>query len=233
MDKKIECLVNFVKPMLLFILVLAIPFSYAHETEEIHEESIFQLFNTMTVIALSIVGISACTIMLLNHKDSISGMDKKIIFVAIAVIAIASTGYLIGNTIYMTLTSWSKGLIHWHADFEIWICGEKVVLPDAEGLANRVGTAEVHHHGDYRIHLEGIIENKEDATMGRFFETIKVPFSDKMIMNMENGAYCPDGKQGMVKMLVNGGLYTGDYRDYIIAPYSQVPPGDVIKIVFE
>ncbi len=197
------------------------------------EENFLNQFNTTTVIALSIVAILSCTIMLLTYKDTLTENQKRIIFGIIAVVAIISTGYLVGNTIYLTLTSWSKGLVHWHADFEIWICGEKVVLPDPTGLANRVGTEEIHHHGDYRIHLEGVMKERDDATLGNFFDAIDVPFSNEKIMNMNNGYYCPDGKKGSVKMFVNGKLYAGDYRDYVIAPYSQVPPGDFIKIVFE
>jgi hypothetical protein len=33
-------------------------------------------------------------------------------------------------------------------------------------------------------------------------------------------------------MFINGKLHEGDYRGYVISPYSQVPPGDFIRIVF-
>ena len=217
------------------LLSLLSSVAYAHE-EEVHEtitEGFFHQFNATTVIALSIVAILACTIMLLTYKDSLDEGRKRIIFGVLVIATIVSTGYLVGNTVYMSLTSWSNGLIHWHADFEIWTCGEKVVLPDPTGIANRVGTEEVHHHGDYRIHLEGIMKGREDATLGRFFDAIDVSFSNGKILNMDNGDYCPAGKKGSVKMFVNGNLYGGNYRDYVIAPYSQVPPGDFIKIVFE
>lgn len=217
------------------IFLVLSPSVLAHE-EEIHEtatENFFHQFNITTVIALAIVALLACTIMLLTYKDSLDENQKIIIFGIIAVVALSSTGYLIGNTVYLTLTSWSKGLIHWHADFEIWICDEKAVLPDPTGLANRVGTEEIHHHGDYRIHLEGVMKEREDATLGNFFDAIDVPFSNGRVMNMDNGDYCPDGKKGSVKMFINEKLYEGNYRDYVISPYSQVPPGDVIKIVFE
>ncbi len=223
---------SFVSIVLFTLLVSSV---YAHE-EEIHEtapEGFFHQFNITTVIALSIVALLACTIMLLAYKDSLDANQKKIIFGIIVVVAIASTGYLVGNTVYLTLTSWSRGLVHWHADFEIWVCGEKVVLPDPTGLTNRVGTEEIHHHGDYRIHLEGVMKGREDATLGNFFDAIDLPFSNEKIMNMDNGDYCPDGGKGSVKMFVNEKLYEGNYRDYVIAPYSQVPPGDFIKIVFE
>jgi len=226
---------SFVSILGIVLLSLLSSVTYAHE-EEIHEtvtESFFHQFNYTTVIALSIVTIVSCTIMLLTYKDSLIENQKRIIFGIIVLAAIVSTGYLVGNTVYMSLTSWSKGLVHWHADFEILICGQKVVLPEPTGIANRVGTEEIHHHGDYRIHLEGVMKEREDATLGNFFDAIDVHFSNEKILNMDNGDYCPDGKKGTVKMFVNNQLYTGDYRDYVIAPYSQVPPGDFIKIVFE
>lgn len=226
---------NFVKVSYLLILLVVIPSAYAHE-EEIHKtaaESFFHQLNTTTVITLSIVFILASTIILVTHRGTLDENGKRLLFGVIALAAIAATGYLIGNTVYLTLTSWSNGIIHWHADFEIWICGEKVVLPDPTGIANRVGTEAVHHHGDYRIHLEGVMKEMEDATLGRFFDDIDVTFSNEMIMNRNSGDYCPDGKKGMVKMFVNNELYSGNYRDYVIAPYADVPPGDFIKIVFE
>lgn len=226
---------SFVSILGIVLLSLLSSVTYAHE-EEIHEtvtESFFHQFNYTTVIALSIVTIVSCTIILLTYKDSLIENQKRIIFGIIVLATIVSTGYLVGNTVYMSLTSWSKGLVHWHADFEILICGQKVVLPEPTGIANRVGTEEIHHHGDYRIHLEGVMKEREDATLGNFFDAIDVHFSNEKILNMDNGDYCPDGKKGTVKMFVNNQLYTGDYRDYVIAPYSQVPPGDFIKIVFE
>ncbi len=227
---------NFVRIFIgVILLSLLGSVAYAHG-EEVHEtitEDFFHQFNATTVIALSIVAILSCTIMLLAYKDSLGDGQKRIIFGILVIAAIASTGYLVGDTVYMSLTSWSKGLVHWHADFEIWICGEKIVLPEPTGIANRIGTAEIHHHGDYRIHLEGIMKEREDATLGHFFDAIDVPFSNEKILNMDNGDYCPDGKKGSLKMLVNGNLYDKIYRDYVISPHSRVPPGDFIKIVFE
>lgn len=234
--RKNQLYANSVRYILLLILVTSVlQVAYGHK-EEIHEattESFFHQYNPKTVIFLSSIAILSTSIMTIANKDRLNENQKKIFFGIIAVVAILSTGYLVSSSIYMSLTSWSKGLIHWHADFEIWICGEKVKLGDPKGLASRVGTEEVHHHGDYRIHLEGVINEREEATLGHFFDAIGVDFSNERIMNMENGNYCPDGKRGDAKMFVNGELYTGNYRDYIIAPYSNVPPGDLIKIVFE
>lgn len=233
--RKNQLFVNSVRLFILLSLAVSIPFAYAHE-EEIHEtaaENFFHQFNTTTVLALSVVAILSGTIMIITYRDRLDENQKKILFGIIVAGAILSTGYLVGSTVYTAMTSWSKGLVHWHADFEIWICGEKVVLSGPTGITNRIGTPTLHHHGDYRIHIEGIIKEREEATLGHFFDVINVPFGNNRILNMKNGDFCPDGKQGRVKMFVNDELYEGDYRNYIISPYSDVPPGDFIKIVFE
>jgi hypothetical protein len=218
--------------LIVLSLLAQVAFSHEGEVHKTTTENFFHQVDTTTVIALSIVVILACASVLLNYGNILSESYKKGVFITIAIFAVLSTGYLVGNTIYMAVTSWSVGLIHWHADFEIWICGREIVLPEPTGLTNRVGMADVHHHGDYRIHLEGVFREREDATLGVFFDAINVPFSNEKIMDFNNGDYCPDGGRGIVRMFVNDKLYSGDYRDYVISPYSQVPPGDSIRIVF-
>lgn len=217
------------------ILSVFVSMGYAHEGEihETSEKSLLHWLNPTTLITLSAVAISACVMMMLSYGKTLDKTQKKIIFGTIVVASLVTTGYLIGSTVYVAVTSWSGGLVHWHADFEIWICGERVLLPEATGLTNRIGTSDVHHHNDYRIHLEGVMETREQASLGNFFDVIDVPFSNTQILHMNNGEYCPDGSKGSVKMFINGDLYDGNYRDYVIAPYSNVPPGDSIRIVFE
>ncbi len=222
---------NFAKSVLtmaiLFYVIL--PIVTAHE-EIIGHRS---FLNQSSILLFAGVIIVTTVLMLLLQKNNLTNRHKKIMFLVIVLAAGSTTLYLVANTVYTAVTSWSGGLIHWHADFEIWICGERISLPKPTGLTNRVGTAEVHDHGDDRIHLEGVMETPEEASVGHFFDAIKVPFSNEKIFNMQNGSYCPDGKQGAVKMFVNGKPYEGDYRSYIISPYALVPPGDTIKIVFE
>ena len=56
--------------------------------------------------------------------------SKKIIYWGIVVIVSIITIYLVVNTISINLTSYSRGLVHWHADIEIEICGEEVKLKE-------------------------------------------------------------------------------------------------------
>lgn len=223
--------VNFAKSILAGIILFYVILPVVTAHEEMMEPQSF--FDQSSILLFAGVIIVATVLMILPQKNNLTDRHKKIMFLVIALAAGSTTLYLVANTVYTAVTSWSGGLIHWHADFEIWICGERIHLPKPTGLANRVGTAEVHDHGDDRIHLEGVMKTQEEASVGHFFDIIGVPFSNEIILNMQNGNYCPDGKQGTVKMFVNGKPYEGDYRSYVIAPYALVPPGDTIKIVFE
>ncbi len=51
-------------------------------------------------------------------------LPKKILFYGIVIIVSIVTIYLAATTISANLNSYSHGLIHWHADVEIIICGE-------------------------------------------------------------------------------------------------------------
>lgn len=154
-------------------------------------------------------------------------------FVVICVVVLSVTGYILFDTMSKNIFSWSKGPVHWHADLEIFTCGQERHFDSPESkLLNRVGSASVHHHDDMRIHLEGVLMNREQATLGYFFDTIDVPFSSDRIFEYRNGDSCPDGKTGKVRMYING-VENFEFREYVIAPYPDVPPGDRIKITFD
>ncbi|MBI2084869.1 MAG: hypothetical protein HYT70_04660 [Candidatus Aenigmarchaeota archaeon] len=227
------------KAAMILLVLLLLPAAVLGHEEVAHEESndriaeeIVHFLNVPKYWLLAPIAIISACIAAIIYGETLSENKRIIIFSVIAISTVSATAFLVGQTIYMSMTSWSNGIVHWHADFELWICGEKQTLPDPAGLANRVGTQDVHHHGDYRIHIEGVIVDMEEATLGHFFDVIEVPFSNSQLMEKKNGDFCPDGNPGIVRMYVNGKDYIGDYRDYVIAPYSNVPPGDFIKIVF-
>ena len=161
-------------------------------------------------------------------------LSKKIIFYGIVIIVSIVTIYLIISTIYINLTSYSRGLVHWHADIEIIICNQDIKLKEAGSIfSNKVGTAEVHHHEDMRIHVEGVVNSREEATLGYFFDAIKGDFTSNSILGYINGDICPDtNKPGKVRIFVNN-VENFEFRNYEISHYADVPPGDKIKIIFE
>ena len=159
------------------------------------------------------------------------------------------TLYMIVSTVYLNTISSSKGPVHWHADIEIWSCGKELELQDPEGsFSNKIGTATLHEHNDKRIHLEGVVVEPHDASLGKFFRVIGgeiTPTSITVPTNtgpavLTNGTMCPNGEQGTVQAFLfrtdDDGYYTqtklADPQDHIIAPYSTVPEGDCIIVEF-
>jgi hypothetical protein len=95
---------------------------------------------------------------------------KKPLFVLIAATIIIPTFILFGSTVYLNVTSESKGPVHWHTGIEFWSCGAEVELRDPQGaLTNKIGTSTYHEHNDKFIHLEGVVVTKsEDASLEKF-----------------------------------------------------------------
>ena len=155
--------------------------------------------------------------------------------------AIISTLYLAGTTVYLNQKSWSQGPVHWHADFEIWACGEQIDIVDPEGFRNLVGESAVHEHGDNRIHIEGVMFEKEDATLGEFFEALGGEFTTETLsaptnhgmMSWAGGKETCNGNYADWHTFINGQFVANEAApDYVISPWQTVPPGDTIKFVF-
>lgn len=205
----------------------------------------------MLIIYSSIISIIAVLISIFWKKKSDSA--KIFLFLAIIIPTLITTIYLASSTVYLNLKSETKGPVHWHADFEIWNCGKKVDLKDPEGFSNRVGTPIFHEHGDDRIHIEGVLLDKEEVKLHHFFEVIGgilkenyliIP-TNKGTIKLENGDLCnnvpaklqvfvykitnPEAKKGEW-ILKQEKLNEKEFVNYILSPYSQVPPGDCIII---
>lgn len=200
---------------------------------------IFTLITTGILITLVIVAA-------LIKKQSQS--LKLVLFILMVGVISLNTLYLAGATIYKNQRSITKGPVHWHADIEIWRCGQEVNLVDPEGWSNKIGTPVFHEHNDKRIHVEGVVLHKEDVSLGRFFNVIggnlssqnlAAPLDDGTVMNMNNGDYCGD-QLGMVQVFVfktNDSTFKQEKllypEDYILSGHSGVPPGDCIIIEFD
>lgn len=147
---------------------------------------------------------------------------KKPLFLAISLTVIATSFFLIGSTIYLNVNSESGGPVHWHADFELWACGEELELRDPTGaLSNKIGSPSLHEHNDRRIHLEGVLVENRDASVGKFFYEIGGGISENGInipLN-EDGPYFDDEDQD----------YIGDQdvREALVREYvNQARNGD-------
>ncbi len=226
----------------------------AHEAEEIHEEeappatkgwsaqtqSRIENLNQLNLKILAVVTAIATTLIVIsiNYEKKIQKI-KKPLFLAIVLPIIAASLFLAGSTIYGNIISTTKGPVHWHADYEVWACNQKLDLVNPKGWSNRIGTSTFHEHGDDRIHIEGVVHSLEDVALGRYFTTIGGKLHhDALVYPTEqgtifytNGDTCPDGQSGTLKVYVNGKKITQPEK-YVITQTPYVPPGDCIIVEF-
>ncbi len=237
---------------LLLITLLILPlFALAHEAGE--ATGVTNNYNQragMIALYATIILIVLCFLSLTHQKSS--NTIKAIFYILICIITLATTIYLAGSTLYLNFTSSTGGPVHYHTDFELWNCGEKLSLKEPEGMSNRIGTSTLHEHNDNRIHVEGVIYDEEDANLAHLFdsvggyitqEEISIP-TDKGMLTRRNGDLCPDGTAGTlqaylyrvdnpkVKLLTYHQEKLNDITNYTPAPEELVPPGDCLIITF-
>jgi hypothetical protein len=220
-------------------LLFAIPFAAAHsDVSDVWGQ--LGLFDPMQVLLVAgiIFGIGILIAIIGNHKKT-KKQHRTILFLLIAVPVIIASAYLAGSTIYLNYASESHGPVHWHADYEIVACGEKVELVKPTGLTNRVGDPTIHEHGDNRMHIEGVLLKLEQASLREYFESIGGEFDGRTLgiptehgyMKWADGELC-GGRPAYWAVYVNGVQLVENSDEYVIAPYGTVPPGDEIKFVF-
>lgn len=136
------------------------------------ESSVNQLSTNVVLIA-SVLLIALVLIAMWVTKSKKKKL-KLPVFVAIAAVVTITTCTISGATIYLNVKSATGGPVHWHADFEIWACGNELELRDPRGaLSNKIGTPTLHEHDDKRIHLEGVpVSLPHDASLGKFMEVV-------------------------------------------------------------
>lgn len=188
----------------------------------------------LTSILLVLISIVAVVAKKFTEKN------KKSLFWIIVITVMLTTLYLGGHTIYENVTSVTKGPVHWHADYQVWACGERLELVDPTGLSGEIGSTTLHEHDDDRIHVEGTVMDYDDISLEKYFfvigaeltlESILFPTEEQGVISYANGDDCPDGRPGELKIYVNG-AHLDDMHDYLYFPATLVPPGDCIIIEF-
>lgn len=174
---------------------------------------------------------------------------KQFLFWSIVAVVAIPTLYMASSTIYINVVSASKGPVHWHADLEVWNCGQEVNLKDPEGmLSNKIGTATLHEHNDKRVHLEGVVVHPEDASLGKFFKVINGEITSTTVvvptnngeLPLTSGSMCADGQEAQMQVFVYqtddeqyySQMKLTDPAKYLISPYSAVPAGDCVIVEF-
>jgi hypothetical protein len=242
---------TFVITFLLFLVLIV--FASAHEEAvsdyglRLHEQAL----NVVIVAAVIVVG----ALIAASYAKSISEKRKWVLFLVIVITVLIATIYSAGTTIYLNVISETGGPVHWHADFEIWNCGESVDLITPTGLSNRVGTPVYHEHNDNRLHTEGVVVKRSDVDLHEFFEVtggvltndyLRMP-TDDGVVEIKNGDDCngqPGKLQAFVYQVENAYASQNkdfivtqtkveNFSDYILSPYINVPPGDCIIIEFD
>ncbi len=172
---------------------------------------------------------------------------KTLFFLGIAIPAALTTLFIAGSTIYVNVLSTAKGPVHWHADFDVYDCGEKMQMKESEGFSNRVGSSKFHSHDDHRIHVEGVVIDPKEIELSSFFSVIggmmtqnymKIPINQGMV-ELKNGELCK-GKPGKIQAFVyttKDNVFSQkkilNFEHYVLSPHSLVPPGDCIIIEFD
>lgn len=175
------------------------------------EEQIKSLsINTVLVAALALVVLLLVSGRVIKNKKHKHW--KKPLFILISIAVIIPSLLMTGSTIYLNSISDSKGPVHWHTDIEFWVCGQEIELRDPIGaLNNKIGTSTYHEHDDKRIHLEGVVVDKEyDASLGKFMtvsggtitkSTLTIPTEDSLYEDDIDGDNVNGNKQAVEKLV--------------------------------
>ncbi|MBS3114354.1 hypothetical protein J4448_04595 [Candidatus Woesearchaeota archaeon] len=226
--------------LFLILSLLSIYNVFSHENEEqfgLDHSELYPLSQLTAVGYGSLIFGILIVVILLFHKI-MNDAVKKIVYFLIITITSLVTIYLVLTTLHLNIISQTKGPVHWHADFEIWVCGNEIKLAEPKGLSNKQGVDLMHAHNDNRIHVEGVLLDKKQASLGAFFHAIRgsissdgleVPTNDGLV-KVHEGDLCNE-KPAKLYVFVNGNLIDNPSA-YVIAPYEKVPPGDRIKFVF-
>lgn len=185
---------------------------------------------------------------------------KLFLFWGMVVPTIFTTLFLAAVTVMENRSSATGGPVHWHADFQIYNCGQLVKLIEPEGLSNRIGTRLLHEHGDNRIHVEGTVQDLKTISLEKFFSVIGGRLTDTFLLVptdrgdlvMQNNQSCPENSPSLLQREGRGEFpvlqifaYQTDeqtktiiqkkltiFPGYILSPHSKIPPGDCLIIEF-
>ena len=216
------------------IILLAMP-AFGHG-EEIQDSQESNLPDPVFIIEIVGIFLIVLTLVLVSCGACFSQTHKVLLFLAVAIPVALSSIYLASYTVYENIASETGGPVHWHADYQVWVCDQRLDLHDPRGMSNKIGTSGIHEHNDDRIHIEGTLRDISEASLGNYFKIIGVKLdhgylrypTNEGIIEVTDGELCNE-KQGKLNVYVNGKKEV-HFEDYVIYPSALIPPGDCIII---
>ena len=183
---------------------------FASGTSDI--EATINSLSIQTVLVASLILVILLGVASKVVKNKKYNAFKVPLFIAVASTIVLPSLLLIGSTVYVNTISESKGPVHWHTDTELWVCGQEIELRNPTGfLSNKIGTSTFHEHDDKRLHLEGVVIEKEyDASLGKFMDlsggaisstTLIIPTEESIFENDADGDVVRGDEQTVRKYL--------------------------------
>ena len=193
----------------------------------------------LTFIYISIAITAIVTLLSFIFGDRLSHSGKILFFSLLAVPIILSSIYLGAHTIHKNIVSETKGPVHWHIDYQVHVCGERLDLIDPTGLSNKIGSPLFHEHDDDRVHVEGTVMRVQDVDLGAYFEVIGgrltetslVYPTNEGIVSVQEGQDTCDGQPANLKIYINGRQIENP-TEHVPYPDAYVPPGDCVIVDF-
>ncbi len=167
---------------------------------------------SVLVASVILVVLLVLAALVINDKDK--HHIKKPLFILITLTIVIPTFIMAGSTVYLNVKSESGGPVHWHTDIEYWVCNQEIELRDPTAfLSNKIGTSTYHEHDDKRIHLEGVVVEKEyDASLEKFMDvtggditptSLVIPTNDNIFENDFDGDENTGNKAVVENFVVN------------------------------
>jgi hypothetical protein len=241
------------RPFVLLMLCLAslLPLSFAVPGESATDHSQYDPLGVWNVVLVGSVAIAFFSMIAVGAGSALHEWHKKALFALLCIIICLVTIYIVATTIYLNVSSATKGPIHWHLDFEIWSCDEQIDLLDPKGLSNKIGSPVFHEHNDNRVHVEGPVVKHSDVNLRNFFAIIGGSFghgrmevpTNQGSVKLADGMMC-DGQPAKLQAFLfkvqnpehhNNWVFTQtkleNAPEYVMSPYATILPGDCV--IFE
>ena len=151
--------------LLLVLLAISMHSAFSHEDEEqfdLDHSDIYPI-SQLSAVGYGSLVFGVLIAIIIFFGKIMNNAVKKIVYFLVIVVASLVTLYLVLTTLHLNIISATKGPVHWHADYELLICGKEYMLPEPKGLTNKQGTDLMHSHDDNRIHVEGVLLDKKQV----------------------------------------------------------------------